>query len=112
LPETQRGLSEKWVAYANEWIASKEVTVAPGASVTLYDEACYCALDVQGHGTFGSFECEAPGILRFHDLSGDEFFVSEAAGKKGIAITNTSSYEPLVILQNFANNNPAVPQTV
>jgi hypothetical protein len=112
LPETQKGLTEKWVAYANEWIAAKEVTVAPGASVKLYDEACYCALEVQGHGKFGAFECESPGVLRFGDISGDEFFVSEASAKKGIDIVNTSSYEPLVILQNFANNNPAVPQTV
>ncbi|MGE5495330.1 MAG: hypothetical protein ACM3S4_08545 [Burkholderiales bacterium] len=112
IPETQKGLTEKWVAYANEWIGAKEVTVAPGASVQLYDEACYCALVVQGHGKFGVFECESPGVLRFGDISGDEFFVSEASAKKGIEIVNTGKYEPLVILQNFANNNPAVPQTV
>ena len=100
---------EKWVAYANEWIAAKEVTVKPGQTYTLTDQACYCALVSQGHGTFGSFECEAPELLRYEDLSGDEFFVSEAAAKKGIVIKNTSSYEPLVILQNFANNNPEVP---
>lgn len=112
LPETQKGLSEKWVAYANEWIAAKEVTVAPGAKIKLADQACYCALVVQGHGTFGVFECEAPGVLRFGEISGDEFFVSEDAAKKGIVVENTSSYEPLIILQNFANNNPAVPQTL
>ncbi|HIR14957.1 MAG TPA: hypothetical protein IAB31_13665 [Candidatus Choladousia intestinavium] len=112
LENTQEGLQEAWVAYANEWIAAKEVTVAPGAQVTLTDQACYCALVVQGHGTFGVFECEAPGMLRYGDISGDEYFVSEQAAKKGICIRNTSSYEPLVILQNFANNNPAVPATV
>ena len=112
LEKTQEGLQEAWVAYANEWIAAKEVTVAPGAQVTLTDQACYCALVVQGHGTFGVFECEAPGMLRYGDISGDEYFVSERAAKKGICIRNTSSYEPLVILQNFANNNPAVPATV
>ena len=112
LPETQKGLSEKWVAYANEWIAAKEVTVAPGAKIKLADQACYCALVVQGHGTFGVFECEAPGVLRFGEISGDEFFVSEDAAKKGIVVENTSNYEPLIILQNFANNNPAVPQTL
>ncbi len=112
LPETQKGLTEKWVAYANEWIAAKEVTVAPGADVVLTDQACYCALVVQGHGRFGVYECEAPGVLRFNDISGDEYFVAESAAKKGIRIVNTGSYEPLVILQNFANNNPAVPDTV
>ena len=112
LAEKQKGMSEKWVAYANEWIAAKEVTVLPGASVTLHDQACYCALVVQGHGRFGAFECEAPGLLRYGQISGDEFFVSEDAAKKGIEIKNTGSYEPLVILQNFANNNPEVPDVV
>ncbi|MGE4485409.1 MAG: hypothetical protein AB7C97_09915, partial [Oscillospiraceae bacterium] len=48
LPAEQNGLTEKWVAYANEWVASKEVTVQPGAEVVLKDSACYCALVVQG----------------------------------------------------------------
>lgn len=112
LAVTQEGLSEAWVAYANEWIAGKEVTVAPGAEITLKDQACYCALVVEGHGSFGTFACEAPGMLRYGQNSGDEFFVSEASAKKGITIRNTSPYENLVILQNFANNNPAVPATV
>jgi len=108
----QAGLNEKWICYANEWIAAKEVTVAPGYEVLLRDGACYCALVVQGHGRFGDYDCEAPGLLRFDQISGDEFFVSDGAAKKGVIIRNTSSYEDLVILQNFANNNPYVPQTV
>lgn len=112
LKTTQAGLHEAWIAYANEWIAAKEVTVDLGATVVLKDETCYCALVSQGYGTFGKFNCEAPGMLRFNDISGDEFFVSEAAAKKGIEVHNSSKYEPLVILQNFANNNTAVPETV
>jgi hypothetical protein len=108
----QKGLSEKWVAYANEWIAAKEVTVEPGAQVTFKDKACYCALVVQGHGQFGAYECEAPGLLRFGQASGDEFFVAESAAQVGITVRNESGYEPLVILQNFANNNPEVPAKV
>lgn len=111
-PQTQKGLTEKWVAYANEWVAAKEVTVEPGCEVILKDQACYCALVVQGHGSFQDFECEAPELLRFNDLSADEYFVSEKAAKEGIRIKNTSSYSPLVILQNFANNNPEVPASV
>ena len=112
LTGNQDGLIEKWVAYANDWVAAKEVTVAPSSQVVLKDGACYCALVVQGFGKFGEFECEAPGLLRFEDLSGDEFFVSEAAATEGIVITNHSNYEPLIILQNFANNNAEVPATV
>ena len=61
----QKGLAEKWIAYANDWIAGKEITVEPGATVTVKDAACYCALVVQGFGQFGEFKCEAPGMLRF-----------------------------------------------
>ena len=112
LEKTQEGLQEAWVAYANEWVAAKEVTVLPGQSYVLKDSACYCALLTQGHGTFGKFECQAPELVRYEDLTADEFFVSEAAAEKGIRITNGSTYEPLVILQNFANNNPEVPASV
>lgn len=107
--KTQDGLSEKWVAYGNEWISAKEVTVDPGKTINLCDQACYGALVIQGHGKFGDFACEAPGMLRFGQLSGDEYFVSESTAKKGISISNQSKYEPLVILQNFANNNPEMP---
>lgn len=103
---------EKWVAYANDWVAAKEVTVMPGETYVLTDQACYCAIVVQGHGSFGVFECEAPELVRYEDITGDEYFVSEKAAKKGVKITNTSAYQPLVILQNFANNNPEVPETV
>ena len=103
---------EKWVAYANDWVAAKEVTIMPGQTYTLTDQACYCAVVVQGHGSFGVFECEAPELVRFGDITGDEYFVSENTAKKGVKITNTSSYQPLVILQNFANNNPEVPTAV
>ncbi len=103
---------EKWVAYANDWVAAKEVTIMPEQTYTLTDQACYCAVVVQGHGSFGVFECEAPELVRFGDITGDEYFVSENTAKKGVKITNTSSYQPLVILQNFANNNPEVPTAV
>ena len=46
----------------------------------------------------------------FDQISGDEFFVAEFAAKGGIVIANKGVYEPLVILQNFANNNPEAPQ--
>jgi hypothetical protein len=108
----QTGLVEKWIAYANNWVAGKEITVAPNTTVTVKDAACYMALVVQGHGKLGEFECAAPELLRFNDISGDEFFVSEPSAMKGVTITNTGSYEPLVILQHFANNNNDVPTTV
>lgn len=111
-PGSPEGALEKWVAYANPYVAAKEVTVDPGKSVVITDPACYSIIVTQGHGTIGSFSCEAPGLLRFGQNSADEFFVSEAAAKKGIQVTNESKWEPLVFLQHFANNNPEVPECV
>lgn len=106
------GVVETWITYANEWIAAKQVTVLPGKEIKLKDQACYCAILVQGHGRFGRYECETPGIIRYGKLTADEFFVSEKAAKEGIVLQNKSSYEPMVILQNFANNNVETPKTV
>ena len=105
-------LVEKWIVYGNEWIAAKEVTIAPKSEVILYDKACYCAVIVEGYGSFGRFNCETPTLVRFDSITNDEFFVSEKAAKKGVVIRNESSVEPMVILQNFANNNPEVPGIV
>ncbi len=112
LDTTQEGLTEHWVVYANDWIAAKKVTISPKAAVKLVDQAAYCALIIQGHGKFGGYQCETPTLLRFGQPSGDEFFVADKAAKEGVTIKNDSHYEPLVILQNFANNNPKVPSSV
>jgi hypothetical protein len=39
-------------------------------------------------------------------LSDDEFFVSEAAAKEGIVITNPSKNDPIVLLKHFGPGNP------
>ena len=49
-------------------------------SLFLADQACYCAIVVQGHGSFGAFTCEAPELVRYEDITGDEYFVSEREG--------------------------------
>jgi hypothetical protein len=56
---------------------------------------------VQGHGRFGSFSCESPTMIRYGQLTADEFFVSHAASCAGVTIKNDSAYEPLVILKHF-----------
>jgi len=108
LEKTQEGCTEKWIAYHNEFIAAKEVTINPGARIILKDSACYGCILVQGYGKFGVYPCETAVMLRFGEPSGDEFFVSERAARSGVTIENHSKYEPLVILQHFANNIPQI----
>ena len=100
---------EKWVAYANDYIGAKELTVFPGQTVTVKDNAAYGCIFLQGHGKFGVYDAEAAIMLRFGQMSADEYFVSEQAAKKGVTIVNKSLWEPIVMLKHFANNNPDTP---
>ncbi len=100
---------EKWITYANDYFGAKELTVLPGQTVTVHDPAAYGCILVQGHGAFGVYEAEAAIMLRFGQLSADEYFVSEAAARAGITITNRSRWEPLVILKHFGPNHPDMP---
>jgi hypothetical protein len=104
--------TEKWIVYANEYFCTKELTVLPGQTVTVKDSAAYGCVLVQGHGKFGVYKAEAAGILRFGQLSADEYFVGEHAAKQGVALTNLSQCEPLVILKHFGPNHSDVPKTI
>lgn len=106
------GIVEDWVSYANEYVGAKELTVAPGASATVKDGAAYGCIVIQGRGAFGGFDTEACCMLRYGQMSGDEFFVSERAAREGVKIENRSKWEPLVILKHFGPNNPDMPKTV
>jgi hypothetical protein len=48
-------------------------------------------------------------MLRYGQLSADEYFVSEPAAKAGVTITCESQYEPLVMLKHFGPNHPKMP---
>jgi len=104
--------SEKWIVYANDYIAAKELTVLPGKTVMVKDPVAYGCIIVQGHGTFGVYDAEAAIMLRFGRLSADEYFVSELAAKQGITISNQSQWEPMVILKHFGPNHPGMPTSV
>jgi hypothetical protein len=51
-------------------------------------------------------------ILRFGQLSADEFFVGESAARAVVTITNRSLWEPMVILKQFGPNHTNMPAVV
>ena len=110
-PNSDGRYAEKWVAYANDYIAAKELTVQPGQKVVVSDGAAYGCIIIQGHGRFGAYDAEASVMLRFGQPSNDEFFVSEAAAKQGVVIENRSRFQPMVILKHFGPNHPDMPRT-
>ncbi len=110
-PSPDEGIAEKWVVYANDWVAAKEATVLPGRTAVLKDAAAYGCIVVQGHGRFGAWDAEAAGTLRYGQPSGDEYFVGEQAAADGVVVVNASPWEPMVILQHFGPNNREAPRT-
>ena len=100
------GYSEKWVCYRSDAFSAKELTVFPGQTVTITDAAAYGLIMMQGHGKMGVWNIETPAMIRYGQLTNDEFFVTETTAKSGVQITNYSSTDPIVMLKHFGPANP------
>jgi len=101
-----QGYIENWICYRSDAFSAKELTVLPGTTVTIKDNAAYGLIMMQGHGTMGVWEIETPTLIRYGQLTHDEYFVSEAAAKAGVKITNPSQTDPIVMLKHFGPGNP------
>ena len=101
-----QGYIDKWICYKNDAFSAKELTVLPGASVLIKDAAAYGLIMMQGRGTMGVWEIETPALIRYGQLTHDEYFVSEAAAKEGVRIVNTSKTDPIVMLKHFGPDHP------
>lgn len=105
--ETQAaGYLENWICYRSTAFSAKELTVLPGRTVTVKDGAAYGMIMMQGHGTMGAWQVETPTMIRYGQLTCDEFFVTEGAAKEGVTITNPSRTDPIVMLKHFGPDNP------
>lgn len=95
---------EEWICYKCPQVSAKRLTVYPSQSIIIKDMAAYGLILLQGRGKFGEWDIETPTLIRYGELTNDEFFVTENAAKEGIVITNTSATEPIVMLKHFAEN--------
>jgi len=100
------GYRESWICYKSPIASAKELTVLPGCSVTVKDGAAYGLINLQGYGTINSMPLETPTLIRYGQLTHDEYFVTEQGAREGVSITNLSSAEPLVMLKHFGPGNP------
>lgn len=98
------GTKEEWICYKCKEVSAKRLTVAPGSTVTVKDAAAYGLIMLQGTGTLNEWPLETPTLIRYNDLTNDEYFVSEKAACEGVTIHNSSATEPLVMLKHFAEN--------
>ena len=100
------GYIEKWVCYRSTAFSAKELTVLPGQTVIIKDAAAYGLIMMQGHGTMGVWDIETPTMIRYGQLTNDEFFVTEKAAQEGVKIVNRSKTDPIVMLKHFGPDNP------
>jgi hypothetical protein len=101
------GYVEHWISYGSSYFAAKELTVLPGRTATLRDAGPYGMIMLQGHGTMGVWPIETPTLIRFGQLTHDEYFCSCAAAQAGVRIHNPSATDPIVMLKHFGPNPEA-----
>lgn len=107
---------EKWVVYGKiggqEVFSLKELTVYSGAKINIKDTGAYGMHIVQGNGKVNDIQVEAPNMIRFGEITRDEFFIPYAAAAGGVDVENTG-HEPLVILKYFGpDSNPDMPDKI
>jgi len=100
------GYHELWITYGTPHYSAKELTVLPRRSVTIKDKAAYGAILTQGHGLIAKRSISTPSMIRFGEMTEDEFFVTAAAAEEGVVIENLSTSDPLVMLKHFGPGNP------
>lgn len=108
------GFIDKWIVYGKVYgeqlFSAKELTVLPGQKATIKDNGASSIIVVQGEGKLNKLRLSCPKMIRFHELTEDEAFVTESAAKAGLTFENTSSTEPMVVLRYFGPEvNPDAP---
>jgi hypothetical protein len=107
------GYADRWIVYGKvageELFSAKELTVEPGTKITIKDNGAYGLIAVQGSGTINGKPLQTPAMIRFHEITSDEYFVGHGAAQKGVVFDNTGA-ENLVVLRYFGPGvNPQAP---
>ncbi|MDC0325601.1 hypothetical protein OAM01_02475 [bacterium] len=109
------GYVDRWIVYGKvrqkQYFTAKELTVDPGVKCTIKDNGAYGLICVQGSGKINGQPLNSPKMIRFHELTEDEYFCTESGAQNGVVFENTSSTEPLVCLRYFGPDvNPDAPE--
>jgi hypothetical protein len=98
------GWVDRWIVYGKvngqELFSAKELTVDPGASAVIQDPGASGLNTTQGTGTINDQPLQTPAMIRFGELTSDEYFISFDAATAGVTVRNTGT-EPLVCLRYF-----------
>jgi hypothetical protein len=111
----EQGFVDRWIVYGRiqgkQYFTAKELTVDPGRKCTVKDRGAYGLICTQGKGAINGQALNSPKLIRFTELTEDEFFCTEAGAKAGVTFENTSATEPLVCLRYSGPEiNPDAPE--
>ena len=109
------GFVDRWIVYGKvdgeQLFSAKELTVDPGVTCRIRDKGPYGLICVQGLGRINGLPLNCPKLIRFHELTEDEYFCTEDGAKEGVVFENLSKTEPLVTLRYFGpETNPDAPE--
>jgi hypothetical protein len=111
----KEGYVDRWIVYGDidgfQFFSAKELTIAPGVKYNIFDKGAYGLICVQGVGRINGLPLNSPKLIRFTELTEDEYFCTEDGAKNGVSFENTSETEPLVVLRYFGPEvNPDAPK--
>jgi hypothetical protein len=110
----KEGFVDRWIVYGKingeQLFTAKELTVDPGVRCTIKDKGAYGLICVQGTGKINGHALSSPKLIRFTELTEDEYFCTADGANSGVTFQNTSETEPLVCLRYFGPEvNPDAP---
>jgi len=106
---------DRWVVYGRidgqQCFTARELTIAPGGQATVVEPGCHGLLCTQGAGRVNGQPLAAPTMIRFGQLTRDEYFVGAPAATAGVHYENHSDVEPLVVLRYYGPEaDPGAPE--
>jgi len=109
------GFVDRWIVYGKingkQYFTAKELTVQPGVKCVIPDNGAYGLICVQGIGRINGQPLNSPKLIRFSELTEDEYFCTADGAHAGVTFENASGTEPLVVLRYFGPEvNPKAPQ--
>ena len=100
-----KGYEEYWVSYGSSEFSAKELTIFPDREITIKDDLAYGLIMMEGYGVMNNMEIETPVIIRFDEITSDEFFVTRQSANNGVTIRNLSKFSKIVMLKHFGPKN-------
>jgi len=109
------GYVDRWIVYGKidgeQYFSAKEITIDPGTKCVVKDKGAYGLTCVQGTGKINGEPLNSPKLIRFTELTEDEYFCTADGAQAGVTFENTSETEPLVCLRYFGPDvNPDAPE--